>query len=117
MPVLNFLKQFEPLVASGEKRQTIRPPRKDGRNPQPGQTLYLYTGMRTKGCKKLTKAECISSEPILIDSFQIIVGVKSLSWSEQAELARLDGFENEVTFIEFFRKQHGLPFHGFLIKW
>lgn len=38
---------------SGEKRQTIRANRKDGRDPKQGQPLMLYTGMRTKSCVKL----------------------------------------------------------------
>ena len=52
MPALNFKKEFADKVASGEKRQTIRALRKDGKNPRPGQKLYLYTGMRTKYCRK-----------------------------------------------------------------
>ena len=35
MPLLGFQKQFAPLVESGEKRQTIRAYRKDGKDPKP----------------------------------------------------------------------------------
>ena len=64
MPALNFKKQFADKVERGEKRQTIRALRADGRNPQPGQTLFLYTGMRTKSCRKLGEAVCSSVEQI-----------------------------------------------------
>ena len=37
MPALNFQARFAPLVESGQKRQTIRAYRKDGRDPKPGQ--------------------------------------------------------------------------------
>lgn len=62
MPALNFKKRFEPMIESGDKRQTIRAKRKDCRDPKEGQTLYLYTGMRSKGCRKLGEAPCLSSE-------------------------------------------------------
>ena len=57
MPALNFQKQFVPLIESGEKRQTIRSQRK-----QPikvGDLLYLYTGQRTKNCRKLAESICL----------------------------------------------------------
>jgi hypothetical protein len=52
MPAYNFQKQFAPLVQSGEKRQTIRTLGKRS-HAQPGNKLQLYTGMRTKQCRKL----------------------------------------------------------------
>ena len=69
MPALNFKAEFAPLVESGEKRQTIRKLRKDGRDPKVGDALYLYTGMRTKKCRKLGIAPCESVQPIEIDEY------------------------------------------------
>ena len=118
MPALSFKKQFAEDVESGKKRQTIRARRKDCRNPQPGQTLYLYTGMRTKSCRKLGEAECLRVDPITIEeNYFVIVGVDDLSHYEIVELARKDGFKNARAFYDFFRKTHGMPFYGFLIKW
>ena len=51
MPALNFKKQFAEKVETGEKRQTVRAKRK--RAFVVGDKLYLYTGMRTKYCRKL----------------------------------------------------------------
>ena len=53
MPALNFRAEFADAVERGEKCQTIRAYRKDGRNPKPGDTLHLYTGMRTRACRRL----------------------------------------------------------------
>lgn len=52
MPAYNFRKQFAPLVESGQKRQTIRTIGKR-RHARAGEPLQLYTGQRTKACRKL----------------------------------------------------------------
>ncbi len=117
MPAINFKKQFAEKVKSGTKHQTIRALRKDGRNPRPGQTLYLYTGMRTKYCRKLGEAICKSVEQITIEeNSSIVVGVDFLDAPQEIELAKDDGFDLLADFLDFFRKTHGLPFYGLLIK-
>lgn len=117
MPALNFKKQFAPLIESGEKRCTIRTLRKDGRKPKVGDILYLYIGMRTKNCRKLKEAVCISSNPIIIDIDHLeIDGIELHSFSKM-KIAFKDGFDTYDDFIAFFQKHHGLPFHGYLIKW
>jgi hypothetical protein len=117
MPALNFLKRFAPLVESGTKRQTIRPRRKDCRNPQPGQTLYLYTGMRTQYCRKLKEAKCIASIPIVFEGRNVTVGIASLNPAQRQVLALADGFMSFDELLNFIEKHHELPFYGFLIKW
>ena len=118
MPALNFQKRFAPSVESGKKRQTIRACRRDGRNPRVGHTLYLYTGQRTKYCRKLGEAVCKSSEIITIDENYIFVEGKILTDHECAKLAIADGFEYVEDFKGFFSQNHdGLPFTGYLIKW
>ena len=52
MPAYTFQSRFAPLVASGEKRQTIRAIGKR-RHAAVGDRIQLYTGMRTKACRKL----------------------------------------------------------------
>ncbi len=118
MPALNFKKQFAPAVESWEKRQTIRARRKDKRDPVAGQTLYLFTGMRTKGCRRLGEIICKETQPICIEeNMDIIVGTHCLSTVEEMEIAKKDGFDSRVDFYQFFKKTHGLPFHGLIIKW
>ena len=116
MPAINFKKEFSLKVESGEKCQTIRALRKDGRNPHPGQTLYLYTGMRTKYCRKLGEAVCKNVTQITIEENEdIIIGITTLN--EVEKFIKTDGFDNIDDFYNFFRKVHGLPFYGLLIQW
>jgi hypothetical protein len=51
MVAYSFDKRFVPQIANGFKRQTIRAHRR--RHARPGEALQLYTGMRTKQCKKI----------------------------------------------------------------
>ena len=118
MPALNFKKQFASVVEAWMKRQTIRPRRKDGRDPKPGQQLYLYTGMRTKNCRKLGQTICTAVKTIAIEeNGDIWVGNRRLGIDEKYELVKADGFHYIDDFRNFFLKTHGLPFYGFLIKW
>ncbi len=128
MPALNFIKEMAPKVELGlkepdhpeAKRQSVRAFRKDGRDPKAGQTLYLYTGMRTKGCRKLGEATCKSVEQISIERdvcCDVIVGISCLTYFEMIFFAKADGFNSINEFIDFFHKTHGLPFYGLLIKW
>ena len=118
MPALNFQKQFAPLVESGEKRQTIRAYRKDGRDPKPGDTLYLYTGMRTKACRKIGEVKCKDAERIHIWVANMAVGDRHGSTGSQCNaMAVADGFADFGEMLKWFEKTHGLPFEGVLIRW
>lgn len=125
MPALNFQKRFAPAVEDGTKRQTIRAYRKDGRDPQVGQPLYLYTGMRTKACRKLGEAKCESvSHFIIARGFRQWVAMKTVcnclrrfQGDSANRLARDDGFENFAEMCNWFEKTHGLPFRGLMIRW
>ena len=118
-PALNFQARFAPIVESGEKRQTIRAYRKDGRDPKVGDTLYLYTGQRTKRCRKLGEARCRSVQPIQIRVGNIALpGKRGGSTSRQCHaIARADGFSDWSAMTRWFSRTHGLPFKGLLIRW
>lgn len=117
MPALNFHSRFAPLVESGQKRQTIRAFRKDGRDPKPGDTLYLFTGMQTKRCRKIGVAVVESVEFVDIDERSLVVGNRDLHATEADELARDDGFQNWTDMEEWVKRTYGLPFEGLLIRW
>lgn len=119
MPALNFQKRFAAAVESGQKRQTIRAERVDGRLPaKPGDVIAFYTGMRTKDCRKLGEGECVEVETIRINRVQgkPIVWVRSENMDAEAQ-ARADGFESAAAMADFFEETHGLPFRGLLIRW
>jgi len=132
MPQLGFQNQFAPLVESGEKRQTIRAYRKDGRDPKVGDRLYLYTGMRTKQCRKL--GEAVVTQTLAIELYGIpspwsyraprmkltdtVSGQTHIVGTMEAEAqAKLDGFSSFDRMHEWFKGTHGLPFEGLLIRW
>jgi len=120
MPALNFQKRFAPDVKSGAKGQTIRAHRKDGRaHCQPGDTLALYTGMRTTQCRKLGegKVSRVSEFKITIQQVISINGGRLTAGEGKNQFARADGFVDAREMLEWFQKTHGLPFDGVVIEW
>lgn len=119
MPALNFMQRLAPLVESGEKTHTIRQVRK--RPICVGDRLYLYTGMRTKACRKLGEATCIRIQKIAINRlFDLAAGRidnKSLTLFEFEILAIRDGLDSAKELTDFLEKKYGLPFVGVLIHW
>jgi hypothetical protein len=126
MPALNFQPRFAALVQRGEKRQTIRLPR---RQPiRVGQMLYLYTGLRTKQARLLREAVCTSVGPVEItdgihektaipyDPGILYVNGMRIGFGKDA-FARADGFDSWADMVAWFKSTHGLPFHGHLITW
>lgn len=126
MPALNFKAQFADDVATGSKRQTVRAPRKDGRpHARIGDTIKLYTGMRTKSCRLLAEADVTWVEPIRIESTCMYRSGRLVPSSihhrdcEQTdnEFAEADGFESFMDMAKWFDDVHGLPFEGTVIQW
>jgi hypothetical protein len=118
MPAYNFQARFALDVELGHKRQTIRKKRK--RPTVPGDTLYLFTGQRSNGCRRLGEHVCKSVQPITIGLLYIDVNNKTIRvGSDEAYwLARADGFDSTAAFMLFFSKQYGLPTKDLeLIKW
>lgn len=144
MAILGFKKQFAGKVRNGRKRQTIRAFRK---YPiKQGETLYLYTALRTKNAEKLREVKCKSVHAIEIwfnrglilytdtDTYysdilkkHVLIkrgfsGIKTLN-----AFARCDGFKNWDDMKAFWIAEHGvkkanrklilLKFEGILIKW
>lgn len=120
MPAFNFQKQFSFMVEQKMKRRTIRIKQRC----KPGDRVYLYTGMRTKACRKLGEAICtrVSAVTIHENSYALAIpGATDLFIEGRAcalELfAMLDGFESWADMISWFQKNGGLPFKGFLHQW
>ena len=115
MPAINFKKQFTDQILCGEKRQTIRPVRE---NPiKLGDKLFLYTGMRTKQCRKLKEVICRDVWPITINVGRIVFDDQDMGMLGMADIVRRDGFQKVKDFFEFFERQYGLPFSGVVIRW
>jgi hypothetical protein len=110
----SFKSRFADAVASGAKRQTIRANGKR-RHARPGEALQLYTGMRTKDCRKLRDAVCVISTYCAIYDDRITTGKHPSI--DLDEFAQRDGFADFTDMTDWFRETHGLPFIGQLIVW
>lgn len=123
MPSLNFQQRFAGKVESGEKPHTIRAKRK--RPIKSGDTLYLFTGMRTKYCRRLATKICTKVEAITIDwrtkqvciykpVFDCMVPMNN---EEIRKLAIKDGFDSVAEFYKWFVSESNPEFEGDLIWW
>ena len=130
MVAYSFAPQFIEPVSTLVKRQTVRAYRK--RHARPGEALQLYSGMRTKHCRKL-----VDPDPICIDLRQIVIAHgagqpllielegRFLRESEIEEFAIADGFGGSVSdglaaqrMADFWLKTHGPRcFGGVVIRW
>lgn len=114
--------------AEAPKRQTIRAVGRR-RHARPGETIQLYTGMRTRHCRKIGEARCVSVQEIEIRFGAVIdtlsrgdrVSFGSLTLDDGRSLddfARSDGFPSWVAMKRFWGDEHGGDdFQGLLIRW
>ena len=116
MPNLTFKKQFAEAVKSGKKTMTIRRSIKKG-----CPFVHLFTGLKTEQCEKLGVGIITGIKEIIIhdeySDFAIEINGMDLSEKFKEGLAINDGFKSSDEFIDFFKKQYGLPFSGVLIEW
>ena len=135
MPAYNFKPQFAPAVKAGKKLCTIR-----GRSAVVGTTAYLYTGMRTKACRKLGQGEITDCTAITLGyeksgapRLQLSMTYENYGNSNEinllkiTQLAQADGFSSPLEMVNFFRDTYKFSkpaadggifvFSGFLITW
>lgn len=96
MVAYNFNSAFVSQIEARTKRQTVRAHRR--RHARPGEDVQLYTGMRTKQCRKLVSPDpiCTRNDEIRIirrDGFRIELNHIPLSDRELHNFALLDGFD------------------------
>ena len=97
------------------KTTTIRAKRK--KPIQKGDSLYLFSGQRTKYCQRLGKVICRKTEAFVIEEespgiYKIIINGTILSEMVAHEVALEDGFTALGEMIKWFRKKYGFPFIG-----
>ncbi|PCJ57870.1 MAG: hypothetical protein COA65_08995 [Rhodospirillaceae bacterium] len=119
MTALNFHKRFALIVERGEKLQTIRKLRKDGTFPcTVGGAIQLYTGMRSKNCRKLGDAVCTMAREIVIKANGTVkISGVCLHHLSVDDLARADGFKNSSEMCGWIGSIYGYPFRGQVIEW
>ncbi|MFB0490244.1 uncharacterized protein YqfB (UPF0267 family) [Methylobacterium sp. OAE515] len=128
MVAYSFKKQFGPPILAGTKAQTIRADRK--RHARPGEMVQLFTGMRTRQCRRLGESQCVEVLPVrLVFSKRAAaelmqVGERYLITSGQMDaFAQADGFADLEAMARFWWAEHPpeggniLTFEGALIRW
>ena len=117
MVAYSFMKRFAEKVESGIKPHTIRDNHWNGRHAKAGDKLQLYTGMRTRQCRKLLDALCLGVWEIDIRDSNVrilnLTGWAKLSPAEVESLAIGDGFDSVDEFFEYFKE----PADRVLIAW
>ena len=115
MTAFNFQPQFVPKILADKKLSTIR----STKRCNVGDTMQLYTGLRTKKCKKLMDVTCIGVAPIMIREPDIwaIIGKIEGNIHPAPVLHIQEGFKNAQDFLEFFRHEYGLPYRGWIHAW
>lgn len=121
MVAYSFKPRFVAPIQAGTKRQTIRADRK--RHARVGEQLQLYTGMRTKQCKLIGRATCVSVDLVLLNfadhGVVRINGIVLFSDSAMQEFARSDGFSSWADMRAFWQENHpgADQFEGVIIGW
>lgn len=114
MPSFNFKPEFVPDILANKKGGTIRMTQRC----KPGQTMFLFTGMRTKKCKRIGTKPCVGVMPIQVTEsrFLLLNGVY-LGLQDSNDFAKADGFRDLDAFFKFFENQYGLPYSGWWHVW
>lgn len=110
-------------ILSGEKRQTIRRASQKWENVKAGDKLTLYTGLRTKQCRKLGEAVVESVGKVAFYQAGLIGAITRdgefwLTADEVEELVRRDGFGDVYDFWKFFDAHYPeRPIEMNVIRW
>lgn len=118
--LLNFKPEFASRVESGEKTQTIRRHRADGKKMQPGDTVKLYTGLRTRNARLLRTATVAEVLRVRMDVSEnvIVVDGDRLDTERASALARADGFMSVREMLRWFKDQYmSDDFEGYCVRW
>jgi len=123
MRVIMFQDRFADKVRDGSKTTTIR---KSDWHINPGTMLSLrrWTGKPYRSKQEvLWEAKCVSVEGIYVDStgcvIETIPGCSGgfTTRGHENEIAQRDGFDSFADMADWFKRNHGLPFEGYIIRW
>lgn len=122
MVAYSFQAQFRAPIIAGTKRQTLRNDRK--RHAREGETLQLYTGMRTRQCRLIGTATCLGVSPVRLDFGNgrvefLETGNVATTLDELHAFAQIDGFPSWGHLKEFWFTEHGrvTAWEGVRISW
>ena len=114
---------FIDKILSGAKRQTIRRAGPKWANVKAGDKLTLYTGLRTKACRKLGEAVVKYIGKVKLYKAGLIGAITCegeywLTEDEIDRLTKLDGFDDIYDFWKFFDAHYPeRPIEMVVIRW
>lgn len=116
MVAFNFSPEFVAAVESGDKRQTIRRTRKG----KVGDRVQLFTGQRTKACRKL-----VDPDPVLDLIGYVAIRPEYLTLHDTRQhpgdadlFANRDGFNDYADMVAWFQSKYRTrEFVGFIHRW
>jgi hypothetical protein len=105
--LLGFKKQFAQPILDGSKIFTVREKRKV--EPKIGERLYMYTGLRTKDCEKITDEHELTGIQLVSIRVSDISELKVSVWVDGVALGKsaislfvnCDGFDSKEEFAAF----------------
>lgn len=106
--LLGFKPRFEEPIQVGTKVFTMRVERKV--KPKIGERLYMYTGLRTKNCRKISdKEKLISTQRVRIritmmpNRMKVLIDIdgRRLQIMELHRFVKFDGFKSIPDFVEY----------------
>ncbi len=114
MVAYSFKEKFAPEVQAGTKTQTIR----QTARCKVGDRLQLYTGLRTKKCRKLREGICCAIDTVSITPEGPVFGQPGWHPKDPDDFAAKDGFRCYDDMYDFFHDEYGEEvFNGFVIMW
>jgi hypothetical protein len=106
--LLGFKPRFEEPIQLGTKVFTLRGKRKN--EPKLGETLYMYTGLRTSNCRKISDKEKLQDKQRVRlqiranaknDTLKVWVDGRELTEAEIDQFVIYDGFVDRTDFINY----------------
>lgn len=107
--LLGFKKRFKDPILIGTKVFTMRDIHRKNK-PKIGETLHMYTGLKTKNCEKITDKEKLhgfQTAHLIIEkgpkenNLKIQVEGRDLSQAEIEQFVGFDGFKDTDDFINY----------------
>lgn len=104
MVAYNFSPEFADDIAARRKRQTLRTtPR-----AKVGDPIQLYTGQRTKACRKLVEDDPVCTRTAEVNLYEEGLYFEGYRQTQQAadDYARFDGFKDYADMHAWFLKKY-----------
>lgn len=116
MVAFNFMPCFASDVERGRKINTMR---RGKQRCKVGQEIQLYTGQRTRKCRKLGRGICIKAvkarvfeNEVYLEKYGVLFAI-----GHKNKFARSEGFKTWKDLIAFFTPNPRKEWKGFYYRW